>query len=74
MEAAPSVWWWVTMSIKRTTQKVDEAGRPGSTVSPDRVLEQVRLAIDGIRYGEIRVIIQDYLIVQIERVEKQRFR
>ena len=42
--------------------------------SPDSVLDQLRLAIKGIRYGEIRVIIQDYVIVQIERVEKQRLR
>jgi hypothetical protein len=62
------------MSIKRVSPKLEETGRPGSAPSPDRVLEQVRLAIDGIRYGEIRVIIQDYLIVQIERVEKQRIR
>ena len=40
----------------------------------DSVLEQVRLAIKGVRYGEIRVIIQDSVIVQIERVEKQRLR
>ncbi|MDG3004813.1 YezD family protein [Paludisphaera mucosa] len=37
-------------------------------------LEQVRAAVRGIRYGEVRVIIQDGLIVQIERLEKQRFR
>jgi hypothetical protein len=63
-----------TMSIKRTSVKLEETDRSGPAPSPDRVLDQVRLAIDGIRYGEIRVIIQDYLIVQIERVEKQRLR
>lgn len=37
-------------------------------------IEQVRTAVQGIRYGEVRVIIQDGVIVQIERVEKQRIR
>jgi hypothetical protein len=37
-------------------------------------LEEVRMAVEGIRYGEVRVIIQDGVIVQIERVEKRRLR
>ena len=32
------------------------------------------MAVKGLRYGEVRVIIQDYVIVQIERLEKQRLR
>jgi hypothetical protein len=62
------------MSSRRVQPKLQEVNQPGPAPSPDRVLEQVRLAIDGIRYGEIRVVIQDYLIVQIERMEKQRIR
>ena len=37
-------------------------------------LETVRRALSGLRYGEVRVIVQDGVIVQIERVEKQRIR
>ena len=37
-------------------------------------LEQVRLAVKAIRFGEVRVIIQDGVIVQIDRIEKQRLR
>jgi hypothetical protein len=33
---------------------------------------RVRSALEGVRYGEVRIIIQDGVIVQIERVEKQR--
>lgn len=36
--------------------------------------EQVRQSLRGIRYGEVRVIIQDGVVVQIERLEKQRLR
>jgi hypothetical protein len=37
-------------------------------------LERVRSAVRGIRFGEVRVIIQDGQIVQIDRLEKQRLR
>lgn len=49
---------------------------PGVHPSPPRELDlnHVRTAIEGIRFGEVRVIIQDGFIVQIERVEKQRLR
>jgi hypothetical protein len=40
----------------------------------DPELDQVRKAVKGIRFGEVRLIIQDGLIIQIERVEKQRLR
>ena len=40
----------------------------------DADLDQVHQAVKGIRYGEVRVIIQDGVIVQIERLEKQRLR
>lgn len=63
------------MSNKNTSRQNDEGTvRSTAVSSPDSVLDRVRLAINGIRYGEIRVIIQDYVIVQIERVEKERLR
>lgn len=37
-------------------------------------LEPIRTAVQGLRFGEVRIIIQDGVIVQIERVEKQRLR
>ena len=40
----------------------------------DAELERIREAVRGILFGEVRVIIQDGLVVQIERLEKQRFR
>jgi hypothetical protein len=40
----------------------------------ESVLDRVRRAVEGIRFGEVRVIIQDGVIVQIERVEKERLR
>ncbi|MBM7698085.1 YezD family protein [Kurthia huakuii] len=36
-------------------------------------LEVIAKAIEGIRFGEVQITIQDGVIVQINRVEKQRF-
>ena len=52
----------------------DQGTGVSRTPSRDLDLDHVRTAIEGIRYGEVRVIIQDGVIVQIERVEKQRLR
>ena len=48
--------------------------RVKTVAARDLELEPIRDAVRGIRYGEVRVIIQDGVIVQIERLEKQRFR
>jgi hypothetical protein len=37
-------------------------------------LEPIRAAIKGIRFGEVRIVIQDGRVIQIERMEKQRIR
>ncbi|MGP0063907.1 MAG: YezD family protein [Isosphaeraceae bacterium] len=42
--------------------------------SPGLDLNEVRKAVEGIRYGEVRLIIQDGIIVQIDRMEKRRLR
>lgn len=36
-------------------------------------LEAIAKAIEGIQFGEVQITIQDGVIVQINRVEKQRF-
>jgi hypothetical protein len=61
------------MSNNATSSRDDDrANRAGPVRELD--LDHVRTAVRGIRYGEVRVIIQDGVIVQIERVEKQRLR
>jgi hypothetical protein len=45
-----------------------------SAVVLDHDMERLRSAVQGIRYGEVRVVIQDGVIVQIERVERHRLR
>jgi hypothetical protein len=38
------------------------------------VIARVREALRGLRYGEVTVIVQDGIVVQIERTEKLRLR
>ncbi len=38
------------------------------------LLDQIRQALNGIRFGEVRLVIQDAVVVQIERSEKLRLR
>jgi hypothetical protein len=37
-------------------------------------LEPIRAAIKGIRFGEVRIVIQDGVVIQIDRMEKRRIR
>ena len=59
---------------KKALSTLDDGRAIHSAPSRDLDLDHVRTAIEGIRFGEVRVIIQDGVIVQIERVEKQRLR
>ena len=62
------------MSNQARSPRDDElAGRAAESAESGQ-LDQIRMAIKGIRYGEVRVVIQDGVVVQIERLEKQRLR
>ncbi|HEU4684089.1 MAG TPA: YezD family protein [Nitrospira sp.] len=41
--------------------------------STRKIEEAVRLAVKGIRFGSVEIIIHDSKVVQIERKEKLRF-
>jgi hypothetical protein len=38
----------------------------------ERVLDRVEQALDGLRYGEVTVIVQDGIVVQVERTDRMR--
>lgn len=53
--------------------EVRQPGQPaGGGDDPD--VEPIRSAIRGIRYGEVRVVIQDGVVIQIDRLEKRRLK
>ena len=37
-----------------------------------RVMDRVQEALDGLRYGEVTVVVQDGIIVQVERTDRMR--
>lgn len=56
----------------RTEPARGEDAKGDVRVARDADLDPVQRAVRGLRYGEVRVIIQDGVIVQIERIEKRR--
>jgi hypothetical protein len=56
----------------------DDAARPtaaGSEKTTDpQTLSQVRTALEGLQFGSVTIIVQDGVVVQIDRTEKRRLR
>jgi hypothetical protein len=40
----------------------------------DVEIDQIKDSLEGLRYGAVQIIVQDGVIVQIDRAEKQRLR
>lgn len=40
----------------------------------DPALDYIRQALVGLQFGQVSVIVQDGVVVQVERVERKRFR
>ena len=47
--------------------------QPDVTARPDAALRRIGDALHGLRYGSVLAIVQDGVVVQIERTEKTRF-
>ena len=60
------------MSTKRPEQPAPH-DEPAATRSPDPALDRIGEALSGLRYGSVLAIVQDGVVVQIERTEKTRF-
>jgi hypothetical protein len=52
-------------------QKTSEAEQ---SVPADAVINQIRDSLRGLRYGSVNIIVQDGVIIQIDRTEKRRLR
>ncbi|MFN4261058.1 MAG: YezD family protein [Gemmataceae bacterium] len=55
---------------KNTDRQPQETG----SQPVDPAWDHIRDALRGLRYGEVTVIVQDGLVIQIERTEKKRLR
>ena len=40
----------------------------------DEALEQIRQALTGLQFGTISIIVQDGVVIQLERTERRRLR
>ncbi len=54
-----------TLTSRRDGQPEPDSG--------DDILRRIAIAISGVRFGSVEVVIQDSRVVQIERKEKFRF-
>jgi hypothetical protein len=43
------------------------------TIRDAQTLTRIRAALDGLRYGEVVVKVQDGVVVQVERTERMRW-
>lgn len=57
---------------KRLPNAEAEPRANGREVRSERAIEQIRMALTGLRYGQISVIVQDGVVIQIDRTERTR--
>jgi len=58
----------------KTDARVTNETQPESIDhNENEILRRIALAISGVRFGSVEVVIQDSRVVQIERKEKFRF-
>jgi hypothetical protein len=56
-----------------TSQTQPVAGRERANAI-DEALDQIRESLRGLRFGSVNIIVQDGVIIQIDRTEKRRLR
>jgi hypothetical protein len=56
-----------------TSQIQPGAGRERVS-SVDEALDQIRESLRGLRFGSVNIIVQDGVVIQIDRTEKRRLR
>jgi hypothetical protein len=52
---------------------VENAGSASHAAEP-AAIEHIRQALNGLRFGTVSIIVQDGVVIQIERTEKRRLR
>jgi len=48
--------------------------QPDRGNATDEALDQIRDSLRGLRFGSVNVIVQDGVVIQIDRTEKRRLR
>ncbi len=60
------------MSENLATDSLRPAVRDPRQLDP--AIEYIRQALVGLQFGQVSVIVQDGVVVQVERIERKRFR
>ena len=47
---------------------------PAAVPDREQELQHIRDALQGLRFGAVNIIVQDGVVIQIERTEKRRLR
>jgi hypothetical protein len=47
---------------------------PEHDAAPDETLSQIRESLHGLKFGSVNIIVQDGVVIQIDRTEKRRLR
>ena len=61
-------------AIQMSDPNSDSPSISASADSVEQALERVRDALKGLKYGVISIIVQDGVVVQVEKTEKVRLR
>jgi hypothetical protein len=68
----------VTTMSEATKQRNDTAhaslATTGREAAQDSALEHIREALRGLRFGLVSIVVQDGVVIQIERTERKRLR
>jgi hypothetical protein len=54
--------------------KQSKAAAPNNSAATEEAIEQIRESLRGLQFGSVNIIVQDGVIIQIDRTEKKRLR
>jgi len=64
----------MTETLKQRSDASHTPANGGNHAPADPALEQIRDALRGLRYGVVSIVVQDGVVIQIERTERKRLR
>jgi hypothetical protein len=60
--------------VTEPVAKQTNSAAPDREAATDDTLAQIRESLRGLRFGSVNIIVQDGVIIQIDRTEKRRLR
>lgn len=68
------IWREGSAAMREKIIRTDPDGVRQERLQQDAAFEHIREALVGLQFGEVLVVLQDGVIVQLERTERKRFR